>query len=273
MLSAPASAPMLADAVSSTACASAIASLDVWRVVPPFCTVIASDSIVAERRVSELAIRAWSAASRSSRLRAAKAPRTRATAITPAISDTGQSEHEHSRSEPSPVEPKPFHAEMVRVPGPRRTAAATPRGPLRSSSSQQEVLVERIAFVGLGTMGAAMAANLRRAGFEVTVWNRTPGRAADLVALGAVEAATPADAARAADVVVTCVSDTPDVDAVLFGPDGVADGPGRRRPRHRLLHDLAGGDRRVCRAPRGSGAWGSWTRRSRAGRRARRTRP
>ena len=89
---------------------------------------------------------------------------------------------------------------------------------------QQEVRVERIAFVGLGTMGAAMAANLRRAGFEVTVWNRTPGRAAELVALGAVEAATPADAARAADVVVTCVSDTPDVDAVLFGPDGVADG-------------------------------------------------
>ena len=84
--------------------------------------------------------------------------------------------------------------------------------------------MERIAFVGLGTMGAAMAANLRRAGFEVTVWNRTPGRAADLVALGAVEAATPADAARAADVVVTCVSDTPDVEAVLFGPDGVADG-------------------------------------------------
>ena len=64
MLSAPASAPMLADAVSSTACASAIASLDVWRVVPPFCTVIASDSIVAERRVSDAAIRAWSAASR-----------------------------------------------------------------------------------------------------------------------------------------------------------------------------------------------------------------
>jgi 3-hydroxyisobutyrate dehydrogenase len=73
-------------------------------------------------------------------------------------------------------------------------------------------------------MGAAMAANLRRAGFEVTVWNRSPGRAADLLALGAVEAPTPADVARAVDVVVTCVSDTPDVDAVLFGADGVASG-------------------------------------------------
>ncbi len=84
--------------------------------------------------------------------------------------------------------------------------------------------MERIAFCGLGTMGAAMAANLRKAGFEVTVWNRTAGKAAALVALGAREAATPADAARAADVVVTCVSDTPDVEAVLFGPEGVSAG-------------------------------------------------
>jgi 3-hydroxyisobutyrate dehydrogenase len=87
-----------------------------------------------------------------------------------------------------------------------------------------EVRVERIAFVGLGTMGAAMAANLRRAAFPVTGWNRTPGRAADLVTLGGAEAVTAADAARAADIVVTCVSDTPDVEAVLFGPDGVAEG-------------------------------------------------
>lgn len=86
--------------------------------------------------------------------------------------------------------------------------------------------MERIAFVGLGTMGAAMAANLCRAGFEVTVWNRTPGRAGAIVALGAVEAATPARAAAAADVVVCCVSDTPDVEAVLFGADGVIEGLG-----------------------------------------------
>ena len=84
--------------------------------------------------------------------------------------------------------------------------------------------MERIGFVGLGTMGAAMSANLRRAGFEVTVWNRTPGRAGDLVELGAREAATPAAVAAAADVVVCCVSDTPDVEAVLFDDDGVARG-------------------------------------------------
>lgn len=84
--------------------------------------------------------------------------------------------------------------------------------------------MERIGFIGLGTMGAAMAANLRRAGFEVTVWNRTPGRAAALLALGATEARTPAAAARASDVIVVCVSDTPDVEVVLFGTDGAAEG-------------------------------------------------
>jgi 3-hydroxyisobutyrate dehydrogenase len=84
--------------------------------------------------------------------------------------------------------------------------------------------VDRIGFAGLGTMGAAMAANLRRADFEVTVWNRTPGRAAEVVALGAADTATAADLGRASDVVVLCVSDTPDVEAVLFGPEGISDG-------------------------------------------------
>jgi 3-hydroxyisobutyrate dehydrogenase len=81
---------------------------------------------------------------------------------------------------------------------------------------------ERIGFLGLGTMGAAMAANLARGRFSVTAWNRTPGRAPELDALGVSRAATPADATRAADVVVLCVSDTPDVESVLFGHDGVA---------------------------------------------------
>jgi 3-hydroxyisobutyrate dehydrogenase len=82
----------------------------------------------------------------------------------------------------------------------------------------------RIGFVGLGTMGAAMAGHLARAGHGLTVWNRTPGRAADLIALGATEAPTPADVGRASDVVVVCVSDSPDVEAVLFGSSGIADG-------------------------------------------------
>jgi len=83
---------------------------------------------------------------------------------------------------------------------------------------------DRIGFLGLGTMGAAMAANLARAGFALVAWNRTPGRAPELDDLGVTRAATPADVARDTNAVVVCVSDTPDVEAVLFGEDGVASG-------------------------------------------------
>jgi 3-hydroxyisobutyrate dehydrogenase len=86
------------------------------------------------------------------------------------------------------------------------------------------VLVERVAFLGLGTMGAAMAANLARAGFPVVAWNRTPGRASELADLGVTVATSAANASAEADVVVICVSDTRDVEAVLFGPDGVVAG-------------------------------------------------
>ena len=81
-----------------------------------------------------------------------------------------------------------------------------------------------IGFLGLGTMGAAMAANLARAGFAVTAWNRSPGRAPELDDLGVTRADTPADVARSTDIVVVCVSDTPDVEAVLFGTGGLAEG-------------------------------------------------
>ncbi len=84
--------------------------------------------------------------------------------------------------------------------------------------------MERVGFAGLGTMGASMAANLARAGAPLAVWNRTPGKAAALLELGAQEAASPAALAAASDVVLICVSDTPDVEAVLFGPDGVSQG-------------------------------------------------
>src|SRR5689334_14934931 len=82
----------------------------------------------------------------------------------------------------------------------------------------------RIGFIGLGTMGAAMAANLARAGFGVTAWNRTPGRAPELDGLGVARGESPAAVAAESDAVVVCVSDTPDVEAVLFAPDGVAAG-------------------------------------------------
>jgi 3-hydroxyisobutyrate dehydrogenase len=84
--------------------------------------------------------------------------------------------------------------------------------------------MERVGFVGLGTMGAAMAANLGRAGYPLHVWNRTPGKAGPLVDIGATEAKSPRELAAAVDIVVICVSDTPDVDAVLFGSDGIAEG-------------------------------------------------
>ncbi len=82
----------------------------------------------------------------------------------------------------------------------------------------------RVGFCGMGTMGAAMAANLVRAGLPLKVWNRTAGKAGLPVSLGATEAATPRDLAAASDIVVLCVSDTPDVEAVLFGADGAAAG-------------------------------------------------
>jgi 3-hydroxyisobutyrate dehydrogenase len=84
--------------------------------------------------------------------------------------------------------------------------------------------MDRVGFVGLGTMGAAMAANIVRAGFPLTVWNRTPGRGQELVDLGTSFAETPAAVAADSDIVVICVSDTPDVEAVLFGADGVTAG-------------------------------------------------
>lgn len=71
-----------------------------------------------------------------------------------------------------------------------------------------------------------MAGRLLEAGYSLTVYNRTPGRAVEIVARGARQAATAAEAARGADVVITMVSDTPDVEAVVFGPDGAAEGIG-----------------------------------------------
>lgn len=75
----------------------------------------------------------------------------------------------------------------------------------------------RIAFLGLGTMGAAMAGRVLGAGFPLTVWNRTAERAAELGAKGARVAATPADAVRDAEVVVTMLADPAAVLAVVTG--------------------------------------------------------
>lgn len=83
---------------------------------------------------------------------------------------------------------------------------------------------ERIGFIGLGIMGRGMAANLLKAGFSVRVWNRTASRMDPLVEAGAEAGSSPADVAANSDIIITCVSDTPDVEAVVLGEDGVIEG-------------------------------------------------
>ncbi|NMH97024.1 NAD(P)-dependent oxidoreductase [Pseudonocardia acidicola] len=85
--------------------------------------------------------------------------------------------------------------------------------------------IERVGFIGLGAMGRRMAATLRRAGFELTVWNRTRSVAeAFATQHGALVADTPAQLGARVDAVVTMVTDGDAVAAVLTGPDGVAAG-------------------------------------------------
>ena len=112
-------------------------------------------------------------------------------------------------------------------------------------------MTERLAFLGMGMMGAPMARNLLRAGYAVTVWNRTAAKAEALVSGGATDtpgaakvteapgagkvteapgagkaavAASPAEAAREADIVLACLFDAEAVEQVLTGPEGVLEG-------------------------------------------------
>ncbi|MCB5911182.1 2-hydroxy-3-oxopropionate reductase [Streptomyces pinistramenti] len=83
-----------------------------------------------------------------------------------------------------------------------------------------------IGFIGLGIMGGPMAVNLARAGHDVRGWNRSPGRADALVAAGGRAADSIADAVRGADVVITMVPASPQVEAVAYGPDGILENAG-----------------------------------------------
>ncbi len=82
----------------------------------------------------------------------------------------------------------------------------------------------RLGFIGLGIMGRPMAKHLIAAGHTMTVWNRSQPGIDDVVAAGGVAAASPADVARASEVVFTMVGDSPDVEHVAFGPGGIAEG-------------------------------------------------
>jgi 3-hydroxyisobutyrate dehydrogenase-like beta-hydroxyacid dehydrogenase len=84
--------------------------------------------------------------------------------------------------------------------------------------------MEKVAFLGLGIMGYNVSANLLKAGYPLTVYNRTPARAAGLVKAGAQQARTPREAVTNADVIMIMLSDDKAIESVVFGPDGVLEG-------------------------------------------------
>ena len=82
----------------------------------------------------------------------------------------------------------------------------------------------RVGFIGFGLMGRPMSLNLLKAGFPLTVWNRTRARTDEIARAGARVAATPREVAANSDVIVTIVSDPPAVESILWGADGVLAG-------------------------------------------------
>lgn len=86
------------------------------------------------------------------------------------------------------------------------------------------ITLKRIGFIGLGLMGAGMSRNLLKAGYQVTVWNRTESKMKPLVEAGAKPAKSPREVAKSSDVVITMVTDSSDVEEVLLGPSGAVQG-------------------------------------------------
>ena len=103
----------------------------------------------------------------------------------------------------------------------------------------------KVGLIGLGLMGRPMGLNLLKAGFSLTVWNRTASRAESLVAAGAKLAKSPEEVAAASDVLITIVSDPPALEEVLWGKPGSWAVHGRPRcapagqPIHRFQHGFA----------------------------------
>ncbi len=89
--------------------------------------------------------------------------------------------------------------------------------------------MRKVGFIGLGIMGSVMARNLVGAGFDVTVWNRTPEKAAPLAALGATVAATPREVIEACPVTFAMLTDPAAAESACFGENGVLEGiaPGK----------------------------------------------
>ncbi|MDQ8736026.1 NAD(P)-dependent oxidoreductase [Paenibacillus sp. LHD-38] len=88
----------------------------------------------------------------------------------------------------------------------------------------EEIYMKKVGFIGLGVMGIGMASNLLRKGFEVAVYNRTPGKAAILTALGAKELGSPSAVAGTSDVVITMISNDAAIREVYWGEEGIFTG-------------------------------------------------
>lgn len=86
--------------------------------------------------------------------------------------------------------------------------------------------MKKIGFIGMGIMGQPMAKNLLAAGHQVTVWNRTASRCEEVVQAGARQAGSPRECAEGNEIVITIVTDSPDVEEVLYGEDGAVAGAG-----------------------------------------------
>src|SRR5258707_1158985 len=108
----------------------------------------------------------------------------------------------------------------------RRTVRCIARcgGRRATCTAERTFVAENIGFIGLGVMGKPMAKHLISAGHQLTVHNRSRGAVDELVAAGAKAAGSAAEVARASSIVITMLPDTPDVERVLTGPDGVVSG-------------------------------------------------
>jgi 3-hydroxyisobutyrate dehydrogenase len=104
--------------------------------------------------------------------------------------------------------------------------AGNRRGAMAEIGETDARSAEKLGYLGLGMMGFPMTRRLVSAGHDVTVWNRSPGKAAALVAAGAKAALHPSDVAATASILFMCLTDAAAVEKVVFGPDGVATATG-----------------------------------------------
>ena len=93
---------------------------------------------------------------------------------------------------------------------------------MAGAGGEDKTKVERLGYLGLGMMGLPMSQRLLKAGYDVTVWNRSAGKATVLVEAGAKLAGVPRDVAESADIIFMCLTDAAAVEEVVFGSDGLA---------------------------------------------------